>query len=69
MSDLVKYNPSDKSAIYHLIAALRHSDQSQDRAELQTMVRRLSDLEKSSLQGETAKKKFRLVEQQRLTGQ
>jgi tetratricopeptide (TPR) repeat protein len=65
----LQYNPSDRSAIYHLIAALRHSDQSQDRVELLTMVKRLSDLEKSSLQGETAKKKFRLVEQQRPAGQ
>ncbi len=58
----LQYDPSDRSAIYHLMTALRHSEKPQDRAELQALVKQLSALEKTSLQQETAKKKFHLVE-------
>lgn len=56
------YDPSDRSALYHLMTALRHSDKPSDRAELQTLIRRLSELEKTSLEQETSRKKFHLVE-------
>lgn len=60
---VLQHSPSDMSAMYHLIAALRHSNQPEQQAELKELVKRLSDLEKSSLQQETARKRFILVEQ------
>ena len=59
----LQYAPSDQSALYHLIIALRHSGQSGQRDEIQALVKRLSDLQQSALQQETDKKRFKLVEQ------
>jgi tetratricopeptide (TPR) repeat protein len=59
----LQYSPSDQSALYHLIIALRHSGQSGQRDEIQALVKRLSDLQQSALQQETDKKRFKLVEQ------
>lgn len=58
------YDPTNKSAIYQLIMVLRHLGKPDDRAELQSLVKHLSTLERDSMQQETAKNKFRLVEQQ-----
>jgi tetratricopeptide (TPR) repeat protein len=55
--------PSDRTALYHLIIALRHSGQSGQRDEIQALVKRLSDLQQSALQQETARKRFKLVEE------
>jgi len=57
------YAPSDQSAVYHLIVALRHSTPLQ-RDEIQSLVKRLSELQQTSLQQETDKKRFKLVEQE-----
>ena len=59
----LKSNPSDQTAIYHLIVALRHSGQGEQRDEIQTLVKRLAELQKESRQQETDKKRFKLVEQ------
>ncbi|MGO9270065.1 MAG: hypothetical protein ACLQOO_07405 [Terriglobia bacterium] len=56
--------PSDRSAMYHLIIALRHSGQGGQSDEIQALVKRLSDLQQASLQEETDRKRYRLVEQQ-----
>ncbi len=56
------YDPNDRSAVYHLIHALRHSKRPQDRAELQRMARRLGAMERHSLKSDTHKKRFRIVE-------
>jgi hypothetical protein len=50
--------------MYHLIIALRHSKQSGQSNEIDGLVKRLSDLQQASLQQETARKRFRLVEQE-----
>jgi len=60
----LQYAPSDQSAMYHLIIALRHSGQSGRSDEIQALVKRLSDLQQASLQQETDRKRYRLVEQQ-----
>jgi tetratricopeptide (TPR) repeat protein len=60
----LRYSPSDQTSIYHLIVALRHSGQSGQRAEIQTLVKRLSDLQQASRQAETDRKRFKLVEQE-----
>ena len=59
----LQYAPSDQSALYHLIIALRHSGQGGQRDEIQALVKRLSDLQQSALQQETDKKRFKLIEQ------
>jgi tetratricopeptide (TPR) repeat protein len=60
----LRYSPSDQTAIYHLIVALRHSGQSGRREEIPTLVKRLSDLQQASRQEESGRKRFKLVEQQ-----
>jgi hypothetical protein len=59
----LQYDPSDQTAIYHLIVALRHSGQGEKRDEIQALVKRLSELQKVSRQQETDRKRFKLVEQ------
>jgi tetratricopeptide (TPR) repeat protein len=58
----LRYAPDDRTAVYHLITALRHSSRPQDRVELQSMAKRLGAMERESLQNDTHKRKFRLVE-------
>jgi tetratricopeptide (TPR) repeat protein len=60
----LKYSPSDRVAIYHLIVALRHSGEAGQRDEIQALVKRLSDLQQASRQDETDRKRFKLVEEQ-----
>jgi tetratricopeptide (TPR) repeat protein len=60
----LQYNPSDQTAIYHLIVALRHSGQGEQRDEIQTLVKRLSELQNTARQQETDRKRFQLVEQE-----
>jgi tetratricopeptide (TPR) repeat protein len=57
----LRYSPSDQSAMYHLIIALRHSGPEGQR-EVQQWVKQLSDLKESSRQQETERKHFKLVE-------
>ncbi len=56
----LKTNPSDQTAIYHLIVALRHSTDTEARKEIPTLVKRLSELQNSSRQAETDRKRFKL---------
>ena len=60
--DALHYDPNDRTAVYHLIAALRHSKQLQDQAELKHMVKRLGAMERKSLQSDTHRKRFRIIE-------
>jgi tetratricopeptide (TPR) repeat protein len=60
----LKSNPDDQTAIYHLILALRHSKQPEDRAEAAALVKRLGELQKIGRQNETNRKRFKLVEQE-----
>ncbi len=53
---------SDQTAIYHLIVALRHSHQDHAAAEIPALVKHLSALQQQSLDQETARKHFSLVE-------
>jgi tetratricopeptide (TPR) repeat protein len=56
----LSYSPDDRTAIYHLIVALRHSGQDAHREEIQALAKRLSDLQQSSLKKETDMKRFKL---------
>jgi tetratricopeptide (TPR) repeat protein len=60
----LQYSPSDRIAIYHLILALRHSGQKEQRDEIQALVKRLADLQQSARELETEKKRYKLVEEQ-----
>ena len=60
----LKYSPSDTTAIYHLIVALRHSEHPEQRAEIPALVKRLSELQQASRQQQTDRKRFQLIEQQ-----
>lgn len=57
----LKDAPSDQSAMYHLIIALRHSGPEGQR-EIPVLVKQLSDLKQTARQLETEKKRFQLVE-------
>lgn len=54
------YDPSNETAMYHLIISMRHSGHN---ADLAPLVKRLSELHQESLQHETARKRYRLVEE------
>ena len=56
----LQYDPSNETALYRLILALRHSGQGDD---LQPLVKHLSELHQESMRRETDRKKYRLVEQ------
>jgi tetratricopeptide (TPR) repeat protein len=56
-------DPSDQSAVYHLIVALRHTPGDEAHNEIPALVKRLAELQQSSLQQETDRKRFSLVEQ------
>jgi tetratricopeptide (TPR) repeat protein len=60
---VLKSAPSDETAIFHLIIALRYSGPDGQR-EIPALAKQLSDLKQNSRQLETEKKKFQLVEQQ-----
>jgi tetratricopeptide (TPR) repeat protein len=53
------YDPSDETATYHLLISLKHIGQT---AELAALSKRLAQLHHESLQKETERKSFRLVE-------
>ena len=60
---VLKESPSDQSAMYHLIIALRHSGATgQD--EVPALVKQLSAIKQTSRQLEAERKTFKLVEQQ-----
>lgn len=59
---VVQSDPSDESAIYHLIIALRRSGQGGQKDEIQQLVKRLTLLQQSSLQRETERHRYKLVE-------
>jgi tetratricopeptide (TPR) repeat protein len=56
-------DPSDQSAMYHLIIALRYSGPEGQR-EMKTLVKQLSELKQTSRQLETERKQFQLIEQE-----
>jgi len=62
-------SPSDATAIYHLIVALRHSPQKNQPDEIPALVKQLSQLQQASRQQQTDRKRFQLVEQQPATPQ
>jgi hypothetical protein len=55
----LRYDPSDETATYHLLIALKHSGNTTELGELS---RRLAQLHRESLQRENERKSFRLVE-------
>jgi tetratricopeptide (TPR) repeat protein len=59
----LQYAPSDPSAMYHLIIALRHSGQDGKSDEIQSMVKRLAELQHTARQQESDRKRFKLVEE------
>jgi tetratricopeptide (TPR) repeat protein len=59
----LQYAPSDQSAMYHLIMALRRSGQSGERDKIQALVKRLSESQQASRQKDTDRKRFKLIEQ------
>lgn len=56
----LQYAPNDEAATYHLIISLRHAGK---KHELQPLVKRLAELHQQSLQNETDRKRYKLVEQ------
>jgi tetratricopeptide (TPR) repeat protein len=62
-------SPSDETAIYHLIVALRHSPQTNQPDEIPMLVKRLSQLQQASRQQQTDRKRFQLLEQQPVPAQ
>jgi tetratricopeptide (TPR) repeat protein len=59
----LQIDPSDQTAIYHLIVALRHSTKPEERAEIPSLVKQLSSLQTTARNEETDRKRFKLVEQ------
>jgi len=57
-------SPSDATAIYHLIVALRHSPKKNQPDRIPALVKRLAQLQQASRQQQTERKRFQLVEQQ-----
>jgi len=55
----LRYDPSDETATYHLLIALKHTGQTE---ELAPLSKRLAQLHRESLQHENERKSFRLVE-------
>jgi tetratricopeptide (TPR) repeat protein len=55
----LRYDPSDETATYHLLMALKHTGHTEDLAALS---RRLAELHRESLQHENQRKSFRLIE-------
>jgi tetratricopeptide (TPR) repeat protein len=55
----LRYDPSDETATYHLLISLKHSGHTE---ELAALSKRLAQLHHESLQKETERKSFRLVE-------
>lgn len=53
----LRYAPTDETAAYHLVIALRHTGQ---KDELPALVKRLSQMHQDSLKKETDRKRFRL---------
>jgi tetratricopeptide (TPR) repeat protein len=62
-------SPSDETAIYHLIVALRHSPQKNQPDEIPILVKRLSQMQQASRQQQTDRKRFQLLEQQPVPAQ
>jgi tetratricopeptide (TPR) repeat protein len=60
----LKYAPQDQAAMYHLIVALRHSDLSGERDQIQALVKRLAESEQAARRLDTDRKRFRLIESQ-----
>lgn len=58
----LRYDPDDRSALYHLVFALRHSQSPNDKAELKKMAERLGAIERDSLHNDSHKEQFRIVE-------
>ena len=56
----LQYAPNDEVATYHLIISLRHAGK---KDQLQPLVKRLAELHQQSLQNETDRKRYTLVEQ------
>ena len=56
----LQYDPANETAMYHLIISMRHSGHD---ADLAPLVKRLSELHQQSLQHETARKRYRLVQE------
>ncbi len=56
----LQYAPDDEAATYHFIISLRHAGK---KDELQPLVKRLAELHQQSLQNETDRKRYTLVEQ------
>jgi tetratricopeptide (TPR) repeat protein len=59
----LQYSPSDETAAYHLVMALRHSGHGND-DEMKALVKRLSEMHQASLKRETDRKRYRLVVQE-----
>lgn len=55
----LRYDPSDETATFHLLMALKHSGQTE---ELPALSKRLAQLHRESLQRENQRKSFRLIE-------
>jgi len=59
----LQYSPTDETAAYHLVMALRHSGHGND-DEMKALVKRLSEMHQASLKHETDRKRYRLVVQE-----
>jgi tetratricopeptide (TPR) repeat protein len=57
----LEYDPSNETAMYHLVISLRHSGHND---QLPPLVKRLAELHQESLRHETDRKRYRLVEEE-----
>lgn len=55
-------SPSDETAAYHLLIALRHSGKN-DTDEIKTLVKKISEMHQASMRQEADRKRYRLIEQ------
>lgn len=56
----LQYDPNNEAAMYHLVVSMRHTGSKPDT--LQPLIKRLAEMHKESLQRETDRKRYRLVE-------
>ena len=59
---VLRSDPSDETAIFHLIIALRRSGQGGQKSEILQLTKQLTALQQSSLERETARNRYKLVE-------
>jgi tetratricopeptide (TPR) repeat protein len=61
---VLRLAPSDQSAMYHLLMALRHEKSAEHTEEINSLATQLAEIHRSGLKEEADRKRFKLVEEQ-----